>query len=59
MTKTHEVNVISWTVTFLSTRCGQLTIPEQRGCARTRFPQPQGISAAIAESIERGNDGVG
>ncbi|ATA28666.1 NADH dehydrogenase [Mycobacterium lepraemurium] len=37
--KTKVSTLLSWTVTFLSTRRGQLTITEQQGFARTRLEQ--------------------
>jgi NADH:ubiquinone reductase (H+-translocating) len=37
--KTKLVTVLSWTVTFLSNRRGQLTITEQQAFARTRLEQ--------------------
>jgi NADH dehydrogenase len=37
--KTKVTTLLSWTVTFLSTRRGQLTITEQQAFARTRLEQ--------------------
>ncbi|MGO9033498.1 MAG: NAD(P)/FAD-dependent oxidoreductase, partial [Mycobacterium sp.] len=37
--KTKVSTLLSWTVTFLSTRRGQLTITEQQAFARTRLEQ--------------------
>ena len=37
--KTKITTLLSWTVTFLSTRRGQLTITEQQAFARTRLEQ--------------------
>ena len=44
--KTKITTLISWTVTFLSTRRGQLTITEQQAFARTRIEQLEEIAAA-------------
>jgi NADH dehydrogenase len=44
--KTKVTTLISWTVTFLSTRRGQLTITEQQAYARTRIEQLEEIAAA-------------
>jgi NADH:ubiquinone reductase (H+-translocating) len=46
--KTKVTTLISWTVTFLSTHRGQLTITEQQAYARTRIEQLEEI-AAVAE----------
>jgi NADH dehydrogenase len=45
--KTKVSTLLSWTVTFLSTRRGQLTITEQQAFARTRLEQ---LAVAAAES---------
>ena len=45
--KTKVSTLLSWTVTFLSTRRGQLTITEQQAFARTRLEQ-LGVLAAEA-----------
>jgi NADH dehydrogenase len=44
--KTKITTLISWTVTFLSTQRGQLTITEQQAYARTRIEQLEEIAAA-------------
>jgi NADH dehydrogenase len=44
--KTKITTLISWTVTFLSTHRGQLTITEQQAYARTRLEQLEEIAAA-------------
>jgi NADH dehydrogenase len=45
--KTKISTLLSWTVTFLSTRRGQLTITEQQAFARTRLEQ---LAVAAAEA---------
>ncbi len=45
--KTKVSTLLSWTVTFLSTRRGQLTITEQQAFARTRLEQ---LAVLAAES---------
>jgi len=45
--KTKVSTLLSWTVTFLSTRRGQLTITEQQAFARTRLEQ---LAAQAAEA---------
>jgi NADH dehydrogenase len=45
--KTKVSTLLSWTVTFLSTRRGQLTITEQQAFARTRLEQ---LAVAAAEA---------
>jgi NADH:ubiquinone reductase (H+-translocating) len=45
--KTKVTTLLSWTVTFLSTRRGQLTITEQQAYARTRLEQLEEIAAAV------------
>jgi NADH dehydrogenase len=44
--KTKITTLISWTVTFLSTHRGQLTITEQQAYARTRLEQLEEIAAS-------------
>ncbi|HUO38656.1 MAG TPA: NAD(P)/FAD-dependent oxidoreductase [Mycobacterium sp.] len=46
--KTKVTTLISWTVTFLSTHRGQLTITEQQAFARTRIEQLEEIAAEVA-----------
>jgi NADH:ubiquinone reductase (H+-translocating) len=41
--------LLSWTVTFLSTQRGNLTITEQQGYARTRIEELEEIAAAVGE----------
>ena len=48
--KTKIVTLISWTVTFLSTKRGQLTITEQQAYARTRIEELEEIAAAVTET---------
>ncbi|QUR67609.1 NAD(P)/FAD-dependent oxidoreductase [Mycobacterium spongiae] len=43
--KTKLSTLLSWTVTFLSTRRGQLTITEQQAFARTRLEQLEVLAA--------------
>ena len=43
--KTKVTTLLSWTVTFLSTRRGQLTITEQQAFARTRLEQLAELAA--------------
>ncbi|MCW2651165.1 MAG: dehydrogenase, FAD-containing subunit [Mycobacterium sp.] len=45
--KTKITTLISWTVTFLSTRRGQLTITEQQAFARTRLEQLEEIASTV------------
>lgn len=47
--KTKLTTLLSWTVTFFSTRRGQLTITEQQAFARTRLEQLQVQSAEMRE----------
>jgi NADH:ubiquinone reductase (H+-translocating) len=47
--KTKITTLISWTVTFLSTHRGQLTITEQQAYARTRMEQLEAIAAQANE----------
>jgi NADH dehydrogenase len=42
--------LLSWTVTFLSTARGNLTITEQQAYARTRIEELQEIAAAVQET---------
>jgi NADH:ubiquinone reductase (H+-translocating) len=44
--KTKITTLLSWTVTFLSTRRGQLTITEQQAYARTTIEQLEEIAAS-------------
>jgi NADH dehydrogenase len=48
--KTKVSTLLSWTVTFLSTRRGQLTITEQQAFARTRLEQ---LAVTAAEAHQR------
>ncbi|MBB2774025.1 MULTISPECIES: NAD(P)/FAD-dependent oxidoreductase [Mycolicibacterium] len=48
--KTKIVTLISWTVTFLSTKRGQLTITEQQAYARTRIEELEEIAAAVTDT---------
>ena len=48
--KSKVTTLISWTVTFLSTHRGQLTITEQQAYARTRIEQLEEIAAAAMEN---------
>jgi NADH:ubiquinone reductase (H+-translocating) len=50
--KTKVTTLISWTVTFLSTHRGQLTITEQQAFARTRLEELEEI-AATAQHEEK------
>jgi NADH dehydrogenase len=43
--KTKITTLISWSVTFLSTHRGQLTITEQQAYARTRIERLEEIAA--------------
>jgi NADH:ubiquinone reductase (H+-translocating) len=47
--KTKVSTLLSWTVTFLSTRRGQLTITEQQAFARTRLEQLAVLAAEARE----------
>jgi NADH:ubiquinone reductase (H+-translocating) len=47
--KTKITTLLSWTVTFLSTHRGQLTITEQQAYARTRMEQLEAIAAQASE----------
>ncbi|BBY77166.1 NADH dehydrogenase [Mycolicibacterium parafortuitum] len=48
--KTKIVTLLSWTVTFLSTKRGQLTITEQQAYARIRIEELEEIAASVQES---------
>ena len=48
--KSQVATLLSWTVTFLSNRRGQLTITEQQAFARTRLEQ----LAVMAAEAQRG-----
>ncbi|MBU9765264.1 NAD(P)/FAD-dependent oxidoreductase [Mycobacterium sp. TNTM28] len=48
--KTKIVTLLSWTVTFLSTKRGQLTITEQQAYARTRIEELEEIAATVQET---------
>lgn len=48
--KTKLVTLLSWTVTFLSTKRGQLTITEQQAYARTRLEELQEIAASVQDT---------
>jgi NADH dehydrogenase len=50
--KTKITTLLSWTVTFLSTRRGQLTITEQQAFARTRLEQLAELAAEARSSLE-------
>ncbi|WP_102143793.1 NAD(P)/FAD-dependent oxidoreductase [Mycobacterium hubeiense] len=47
--KTKITTLLSWTVTFLSTHRGQLTITEQQAYARTRIEELEEIAAAVQD----------
>ena len=47
--KTKIATLLSWTVTFLSTKRGQLTITEQQAYARTRIEELEEIAASVQE----------
>jgi NADH:quinone reductase (non-electrogenic) len=49
--KTKITTLLSWTVTFLSTRRGQLTITDQQAFARTRLEQLAELAAESRGSI--------
>lgn len=51
--KTKIVTILSWTVTFLSTKRGQLTITEQQAYARTRIEELEEIAASLQDDPER------
>ena len=48
--KTKIVTLLSWGVTFLSTKRGQLTITEQQAYARTRIEELEEIAAAVQDT---------
>ncbi|ORB29833.1 NAD(P)/FAD-dependent oxidoreductase [Mycolicibacterium parafortuitum] len=48
--KTKLVTLLSWTVTFLSTKRGQLTITEQQAYARIRIEELEEIAASVQDS---------
>ena len=48
--KTKITTLLSWTVTFLSTRRGQLTITDQQAFARTRLEQLAEMAAEAQDS---------
>ncbi len=48
--KNNIVTVLSWTITFLSTNRGQLTITEQQAYARTRIEELEDIAAAVQDT---------
>lgn len=48
--KNKIVTVLSWTITFLSTNRGQLTITEQQAYARTRIEELEDIAAAVQDT---------
>lgn len=47
--KTKITTLLSWTVTFLSTARGNLTITEQQAYARTRIEELQEIAASVQD----------
>jgi NADH dehydrogenase len=51
--KTKISTLLSWTVTFLSTRRGQLTITEQQAFARTRLEQLAVVAAETKRPARR------
>ncbi|MDY6997562.1 MAG: NAD(P)/FAD-dependent oxidoreductase [Actinomycetota bacterium] len=48
--KNKIVTVLSWTMTFLSTKRGQLTITEQQAYARTRIEELEDIAASVQDT---------
>jgi NADH:ubiquinone reductase (H+-translocating) len=48
--KTKITTLLSWTVTFLSTARGNLTITEQQAYARTRIEELEEIAATVQDS---------
>ncbi|HYZ67020.1 MAG TPA: NAD(P)/FAD-dependent oxidoreductase [Mycobacterium sp.] len=48
--KTKITTLLSWTVTFLSTARGNLTITEQQAYARTRIEELQEIAASVKDT---------
>ena len=55
--KTKITTLLSWTVTFLSTRRGQLTITDQQAFARTRLEQLAELAAEAQGSGDRHQSG--
>lgn len=51
--KTKVTTMLSWTVTFLSTRRGQLTITDQQAFARTRLEQLAELAAETQNSATK------
>jgi len=51
--KNKVSTLLSWNVTFLSTRRGQLTITEQQAFARTRLEQLEVLAAEAQRGVER------
>jgi NADH:ubiquinone reductase (H+-translocating) len=51
--KTKVSTLLSWTVTFLSTQRGQLTITEQQAFARTRLEQLAVVAAETKRPVAR------
>lgn len=51
--KAKVATLLSWNVTFLSTRRGQLTITEQQAFARTRLEQLEMLAAEAQRGVER------
>jgi NADH dehydrogenase len=51
--KTKVSTLLSWTVTFLSTQRGQLTITEQQAFARTRLEQLAVVAAEAKRPVAR------
>src|SRR5277367_1675655 len=51
--KSQITTLLSWTVTFLSTRRGQLTITDQQAFARTRLEQLAELAAEAQDSPAR------
>ena len=50
--KTKITTLLSWTVTFLSTARGNLTITEQQAYARTRIEELEEIAASVQDTEE-------
>ena len=48
--KTKITTLLSWTVTFLSTARGNLTITEQQAYARTRIEELEEIAVSVQDS---------
>jgi NADH dehydrogenase len=53
--KTKIVTLLSWTVTFVSTRRGQLTITEQQAYARTRIEKLEEAAASMQDPEKAAN----